>query len=116
MNQDDIERLQKSYCAELNIACVPTPGDTKSGFATETNGAKPINGLRHPTTEQTSGWYIWCGEHFSTASNFFAPIHTEHIYEEFPKLIKLLGLPPGYRFLLADENLDVWYDDLLLTV
>jgi hypothetical protein len=62
----------------------------------------------------TSGWYIWCGEQFSEAPDFFSPLHTRHIYEDIPEIVSLLGLPPGFRFLLAGEYLDVWYDATLL--
>jgi hypothetical protein len=72
--------------------------------------------LRHPVADDISGWYLWCGEEFSSAKDFFQPIHARHIYEEFPEIVKLLGLPPGYRFLLAGEYLDVWYDAALLGV
>jgi hypothetical protein len=76
----------------------------------------PINGLRHPVVGETSGWYIWCGRIFSDAPDFFAPLHTFHLYEDYPEIAHLLGLPPGYRFLLAGDSLDVWFDASLLNV
>jgi hypothetical protein len=75
-----------------------------------------MNGLRHPQENGTTGWYIWFGDKFSEAADFFEPVHTYHIYEDYPEVVKLLGLPPGYRFLLADDYLDVWYDPSLLNV
>lgn len=111
-----IEERQLSFCASHAKECMPTPGELKSGFALETKGATPINGLRHPPQADTSGWYVWCGEQFSTAPDFFAPLHTSHIYEEYPHLIKFFGLPPGYRFLVAGDYEDVWYDPSLLSV
>lgn len=75
-----------------------------------------MNGLRHRPEKDTTGWYIWFGEQFSKATDFFAPVHTSHICEEYPEAAKLLGLPPGYRFLIADDYLDVWYDDALLNM
>jgi len=75
-----------------------------------------MNGLRHPAQGDTSGWYLWCGEEFSTSTEFFQPLHASHVYEEFPDLGKLLGLPPGYRFLIAGDYVDVWYDPSLLNV
>ena len=91
------------------------PGD-KIGFATATSGLKPINGLRHPLTVGTSGWYVWCGESFSESADFFEPQHASHIYEILPAASHLFGLPPGYRFLLAGDYLDVWYDGKRLSV
>ena len=102
--------VQRIFCAERAVEYVPSPREANSGFALSTKGLKPINGLRHPPAGGTTGWYIWSGERFSDAPDFFAPVHTGHIYDDYPELVKLLGLPPGYRFLLADDYLDVWYD------
>jgi hypothetical protein len=74
------------------------------------------NGLRHPLTLGTSGWYIWCGESFSESADFFEPQHASHIYESLADDGHLLGLPPGYRSLLAGDYLDIWYDEALLSV
>jgi hypothetical protein len=110
------EEAQKALCSRYGAAFVSTPPDDKVGFATSTAGLKPVNGLRHPLTPGTSGWYIWCGESFSDAASFFEPQHASHVYEDLPDVIQLFGLPPGYRFLLAGGYLDVWYDEALLNV
>jgi len=39
-----------------------------------------------------------------------------HVYANLPHARHLFGLPPGYRFLLAGEYLDVWFDEKLLDV
>ena len=107
---------QQAFCSVHNASYVPAPGHTKLGFAVSTSGLLPINGLRHPISGDTNGWYIWCGEQFSDSPDFFAPLHARHLYEKYPEIIKLLGLPPGYRFLLAGDYLDIWYDPALLDV
>ncbi len=111
-----IERDQREFCSKHSASCAPAPPESKLGFALATKGRVPINGLRHPETLDTCGWYIWCGEDFSYAPDFFSTIHTKHVYEDYPELRRLLGLPPGYRFLLAGDYLDVWYDASLLSV
>jgi len=110
------EEIQRTFCRERNVEYVPAPHESKLGLALSTKGLLPINGLRHPVVGDTNGWYIWCGKQYSGAPDFFAPLHAKHVYEEQPELIKLLGLPPGYRFLLAGDYLDVWYDASLLDV
>ena len=85
------------------------------GFALGTVGKVPINGLRHQAVDNSNGWYIWMGE-FSTASDFFSPLHTSHLFTRLPEVIEYLGLPPGYRFLLAPDYVDVWYDASLLNI
>jgi hypothetical protein len=92
---------------------VPAP-DTKLGLALGTRALLPLNGLRHPPTDDTNGWYIWCGEELSRAADFFSPMHTAHVKDKCPEALPFLGLPPGYRFLVAGEYVDVWYDSTLL--
>jgi len=111
-----IEEAQKMLCSQYGAAFVRTPPDDKIGLATSTAGLKPINGIRHPLIPGTSGWYIWCGESLSESADFFEPRHASHIYENLPDASHLFGLPPGYRFLLAGDYLDVWYDVALLDV
>ena len=54
------------------------------------------------------------GEDFSDAEDFFAPLHIKHVYEDQSELTRVLGLAPGYSFLIAGDHLDVWYDAALL--
>ena len=53
---------------------------------------------------------------FHSAPDFFQPLHVEHLFERYPRLLPYLALPPGWRFLLADGYEDVWQDDSLLAV
>ena len=75
----------------------------------------PVHGLRHPTSGQTSGWFVWTGE-LSQEDDFFRPWHTSHLIERIPELEELLALPPGSRFLLAPGYIDTWEDPALLDV
>ena len=63
-----------------------------------------------------NGWYLWSGEQFPSADDAFSPVHPHHLIHLRPEVIKFLGLPPGYRFLLADDVVDVWFDPSLLTI
>lgn len=109
-----IEEAQKMICERHGAVFVPACDFVNSGFALKTEGSLPINGLRHPGTADTTGWYLWCGEVYSEDKDFFQPVHTIHLYEKYPKVATLLGLPPGYRFLVAGDYLDVWFDPSLL--
>jgi hypothetical protein len=109
-----MEKLQQEFCCENKYACEVTKENVKVGFALETQGKIPINGLRHLPKGNTSGWYIWCGEELSSDDDFFSPLHAKHLIERCPEIVKFLGLPPGYRFLAANDYVDIWYDDSLL--
>ncbi len=107
--------VQQQFCVEREVICELTTEDEKVGYALQTEGKLPINGLRHPRTGDASGWYIWCGEKYLDEPDFFAPLHARHLIEECPRVLKYLGLPFGYRFLIGDGDYeDIWFDPLLL--
>ena len=76
----------------------------------------PLNGVRHPPETDENGWYIWAGTEFKTDDDFFVPLHTSHVSEWCPLAEKYLGLPPGWRFLIAPDYEDVWYDPNVLDI
>jgi hypothetical protein len=49
-------------------------------------------------------------EELSDAPDFFVPLHVEHLTEWCPVVLRFLGLPPGWRFLVAGEYQDVRED------
>ena len=111
-----LQQQQLDICRRYAVKCVPPKPDSRLGFALRTEGLLPINGLRHPPQGETNGWYIWCGNELSNEDDFFAPLHTYHLMDHCQEVMKFLGLPPGYRFLLAGEYMDVWFDKSLLDV
>jgi hypothetical protein len=109
--------LQREICSKFGAAYVPSEDYFKVGISRNFDPRKfPINGLRHPPEGDTAGWYIWSGEEFSTDSDFFVPLHTVHLNERCPEIIKYLGLEPGWRFLIAPDHEDVWFDASLLEI
>jgi hypothetical protein len=110
------EEVQRKTCEHHGVVFVPACDFVNSGFALKTEGSLPINGLRHLATADTTGWYLWCGEAYSEDKDFFQPVHTIHLYDKYPSVAGLLGLPPGYRFLAAGDYCDVWFDPNLLQV
>lgn len=110
-------KRQRSTCERFRVPFVPCHAGFKIGMAKDTSiRVPPLNGLRHPPTESTCGWYLWSGEHLSDDPDFFDPVHVEHLVHRCPEVLPYLGLPPGYRFLLAPSYEEVWYDPQLLDV
>lgn len=107
---------QKDICAKFDTEYVESATSEKLGIALDTIGQKPINGLRHKAENGTCGWYIWCGEDLKQEDDFFKPLHVSHIQDYLPEIQKYLGLPPGYRFLVAEGYEDVWFDAELLSI
>lgn len=105
----------QSVCGWAKAEPLSPLAGSKVGLALSTIGQIPIHGLRHPPTDTTNGWYIWCGGELSQEPDFFAPLHIEHLPQYLPSVLEYLDLPPGYRFLIDGANFeDVWFDQSLL--
>lgn len=111
-----IEERQRKLCQSYGSAYVPVADDSRAGIASSTLGRRPINGLRHPASGGANGWFIWCGEEFSEAPDFFDAMCVDHLIEALPDIADFLALAPGHRFLVAGEYRDVWLDANLLTI
>lgn len=110
-------RVQRELCDRYGVEYVTAPPQLKVGIARNVrDGVLPINGLRHMPTGDTTGWYIWAGEQLSDDPAFFVPLHVEHLVDWCPVVLPFLGLPPGWRFLVAGAHEDVWEDPSLLKV
>ncbi|MBW8882332.1 MAG: hypothetical protein JF615_13170 [Asticcacaulis sp.] len=111
-----LEVEQRAICAKWNAPYLATPEGTKLGVALNLRkGLQPINGLRIAPGGEANGWYIWAGEVFSEADDFFQSLHAIHLSDWCPSAGKFLGLAPGWRFLIADCHEDVWFDPQLLS-
>jgi hypothetical protein len=104
--------MQRAKCEHVGAPFFGAPADAVVGVAEGID--KPgvvLNGLRHAPSAASSGWYIWPGAIEPTsAADYFAPIHLDHLSLLCPRVVPFLGLPPGWRFLIADDYEDVWFD------
>lgn len=113
----DVSADQLAVCHRVGADFVPAPPEAMAGVAVEVGtGRLPLNGLRHPVEGTTCGWYIWAGEEPSEEPDFFQPLHVDHLAERCAAVLPYLGLAPGWRFLIANDHEDVWYDPSLLGV
>lgn len=104
-------------CKKYHAEIFPVSDVSKVGVADNVRQKDlyPVNGLRHHPEGDTNGWYIWAGEDFSDAEDFFLPLHTVHLQTLRPEVIPFLALSPGYRFLIGENGYeDVWFDETLL--
>ncbi|HMG90464.1 MAG TPA: hypothetical protein VK589_10395 [Chryseolinea sp.] len=109
---------QKRICEKYKVPWTESGIELIIGLADNVlTGMNPVNGLRHPQCDRTTGWYIWAGEEWSAAEDFFKPHHFRHSLTLRPGIVKYLGLPPGFRFLIDDKGYeDVWQDPELLKI
>lgn len=102
--------IQVEKCNQYQVLPVGYSKDSKVGVAFNVRiGMVPLNGLRVSPCDETCGWYIWAGD-WSDADDFFQPLHVEHLQEWCPEVMPFLQFPPGWRFLLAPDYEDAWYD------
>ncbi|MFP5390625.1 MAG: hypothetical protein ACLGI6_03635 [Gammaproteobacteria bacterium] len=105
---------QAEVCDRFGVEAWPARPGEKLGIALATLGSLPINGLRI-RLDGTCGWFIWAGGEPSTDPDFYQALHVEHIPDYLPCVEPYLSLPPGYRFQIADDYEDVWFDPALLS-
>jgi hypothetical protein len=112
----ELSANQLAVCARFGATPDPPSSDSRLGIARNARQSDlwPLNGLRHRPDQGTSGWYLWRGAHLSQADDFFESLHTRHLWDRCPDAIRFLALPPGWRFLVAPGQEDVWYDATLL--
>ncbi|WP_073246636.1 immunity protein Imm33 domain-containing protein [Maribacter aquivivus] len=101
---------QKAICKKYSSDLIPINEQLFIGLGTDLEFT-PINGLRHPKHETMNGWYIW-SEEWSDSTDFFKPIHAEHLIEMQPAILKYLSLDIGFRFQIDDKGYEnVWFDE-----
>jgi hypothetical protein len=106
---------QQEICVKYGAEFLKSDLDEKLGIALNVrDNLVPVNGLRQKPESGACGWYIWAGEGFSEDPDFFVPVHVRHIDEWNPEIKKYLGLGPGWRFLIAHDYEDVWFEQSLL--
>jgi len=112
----DPSASQTEVCQRFGAAPDAPARDSRLGVEAKVREPDvwPLNGLRHPAEHGTNGWYLWAGDSLSDAADVFEPTHTFHLEEWRPEALRYLALPPGWRFLVAPDHEDVWYDESLL--
>jgi hypothetical protein len=108
-------REQERICVRQGVNPFPVPDDSTVGIAQNVKeGLQPVNGLRLRPAAGTCGWYLWAGDQFSDAADFFVPLCARHLPEWCAAAMPYLLLPPGWRFLVAPDYEDVWFDEKIV--
>lgn len=106
----EIPLRQEGICIKYGADMIACPNGVKIGISRNVlDGFFPINGVRVSPQGDLSGWFIWAGD-WSDDPDFFVPLHLDHLGEWCPSAIPYLLLPPGWRFQVAPDHEDVWFD------
>ena len=116
MDSAKIETLQRETCRRFATDFLTSDGASKAGVSLDAlNGKVPLHGMREPPEGSLSGWFLFAGPgEPSEDEDFYQPVHMSHFPDLFPGILRYLGLPPGWRFLVAPDYEDVWFDKNLL--
>ena len=90
---------QLAVCVRLNVEPQLPPRGAKLGIALATIGLEPLNGLRHPPEEGTSGWFIGAEWSFP---------RTPISFSRFIFLICQLNVPGPFRTWRCRLDGDSW--------
>lgn len=71
-------------------------------------GKLPIQGVRYPSPEHMSGWWITTDD-FNGNTDKINTVHMGHIISDRPDIRSLLALPHGFRFSFG-ETTEIWFD------
>ena len=93
----NLAEQQKAICRKFRADYEELDSDLMVGVSKNfLSGAAPLNGLRHPQEGHSCGWFLWAGEDFSGAPDFFESWHAHHLVDRSPEIVKYLGLAPGW--------------------
>ena len=112
---ETLEELQRRICEAYGAEFTPPSPGSKLGIALQTMDRTPINAVRHQPRGTTCGWYIFAGDEWSDATDFYQPLCVEHM-DEYCKIAQpLLALPPGWWFHTDGKgNYGASFDEILL--
>ena len=108
---------QREICLKFGASFLRSGDQLKIGISRTFDPTQsPINGLRLLRRATPRGVISGQERSSSTDDGFFVPLHTFHLNDRCPEIVKYFGLGPGWRFLVAPGQEDVWFDTTLLSV
>ena len=112
---DQHEQAQRKVCGRYSADFTPIHWASRVAVAADFfSDALPKNGLRIAANDNMTGWYLYAGETMSEDAGYFKPYCSGHLPHLLPSVVAYLGLPIGWRFLLAPNYEDVWHDESLV--
>lgn len=111
----ELAAVQRDICTRFGAAYYPCHPQARLGLASNITAAtRNLNGVRIEPSGDACGWYLWAGDEWAEPPEFYIPLRAQSVATWVPQALAYLGLPPGWRFLLRDDRIDVWKDLTLL--
>lgn len=106
--------MQREVCKRFGATHYASDENNTVYFAGETQGLLPVHGERVRGGENQSGWYVWCGGNRFDRDDFFQEMSVFEFAGRVPLAYSFLGLPPGFKFLVAGGHQRAWLEEGLL--
>jgi hypothetical protein len=109
---DEIEKSQLEICQEYGVNRVLLDFKLKLSVSEDffSSSEVLINGFRRSPEGNTCGWFLWKGEEMSDSEISFRQINVTYLIGHCHQVIPYLGLPTGWRFLVAGGHGRAWPD------
>src|SRR5204863_8031042 len=92
---ENMEQLQSELCRRFGVSPVFLAPHLKLGVSADVfSGRLPLNGLRHPPEDGKCGWFLWAAGQLSSAPDLFQPLHVDHLFVRYPRVLPYSSLPP----------------------
>jgi hypothetical protein len=105
-------RDQHAVCTKYDAAFQPPRPDLLTVVSDGVLEGWPVQGVRYPSPDGTSGWWITT-DLYNGEVSALKHEHTYHVTAVRPDLAKFLALPVGFRYDLSTHE-DVWFDQTVL--
>ncbi|UYV55660.1 immunity protein Imm33 domain-containing protein [Priestia megaterium] len=108
---------QYSLCEVVEAEFDAPTADKFVTVYTQIFESKEIQGVRYEEDGEKSGWLLYCEEQDldSLHEGAFLTLRLYELTLKRPDLLKFLGLPTGYRFVLKEDEYNAWEDRNLFT-
>jgi hypothetical protein len=108
----ETDERQRQLCAERQLPWTPPTGGSVVEVGRDVGtGLWPVRGMRLPIEGSACGWRLWAGEgEMSRSPDYFELVKVEYLYDRCQEVLPYLGLPPGWRFVVAPGYFDVTDD------
>lgn len=101
-------RVQHDLCSRVGAEFAPPRPDQMIVISEGVYEGDPVEGVRYPSPPHMSGWWLTT-DRYNDDINSLKTVHSHHVTEKRPDLVRFLALPSGYRFFSTEGN--VWFDE-----
>ncbi|WP_419868699.1 immunity protein Imm33 domain-containing protein [Chryseobacterium sp. CT-SW4] len=103
-------KSQSELCSEYSLLPIFPNFNQMIVISKGVYEGKAIEGIRYDSPEHMSGWWLITDDYDDNIESLMT-VHYYHVAFQRPDVLKYLALPFGYRFLMKDENIEIFKDE-----